>query len=502
MPLLQTDIAAGAKAAAEQQLLPTQVEEKLKQLPIETQKLQQQLQKGTQDLQKGEQEMQEHDIKLKEEAIKLQQMVAGVEQDKDTRDASAKYFADPTNQSKPMHQQMQELGKIIAGKGNLKLAETVFKDADQALLREEQAALLKAKRDDLEEDKLRFWAKSMTPENINEIGLDMMAHKGMDPEKAGQLLKSARAAAGDPALWKEFMKRVDHEVGSVATRRLEQQADKLANDQKNKDRTADQRDEEARRREDRWAAARSSGDTKVTDRLAEQEFTHAEKIIRDTTRQAGDIHKLRRIRDELRRKQFPDDVKEPEKTNWRGQETDAHKAWQDRQDAEKTLRKDEDESLSDLQEELDDAKAKRDRAVTLSSSRLETRLGKDGVPSNIKKAPVVPKNNEEKAPEKGTQGSSKDAEALAWADANPKDPRAEAIRKKASGTAQAPAKTAPAQEVPKKQSNARDETFARGDKFNDPELNKFKLLSQSASGNVSINAYVDYVARLKKLEAK
>ena len=52
MPLLQTDIAAGAKATAEQQLLPTQVEEKLKQLPMETQRLQQQLQKGTQDLQK------------------------------------------------------------------------------------------------------------------------------------------------------------------------------------------------------------------------------------------------------------------------------------------------------------------------------------------------------------------------------------------------------------------------------------------------------------------
>lgn len=215
MPLLQTDIAAGAKATAEQQLLPTQVEEKLKQLPMETQRLQQQLQKGTQDLQKGELDMQAADIKFKEDTIKLQQLVTGVEQDRDTREASAKYFADPLNIAKPMHQQMQELGQIVAGKGNLKMAEKMFDDSGKALERQERAGKLQDEHANRELEKLRFWVGSMTPENADTVVMDMMQNKNVDPKLAAMIKAGADRTKGDPKAFEAFKDMLDKEVGSL-----------------------------------------------------------------------------------------------------------------------------------------------------------------------------------------------------------------------------------------------------------------------------------------------
>ena len=262
MPLLQTDIAAGAKATAEQQLLPTQVEEKLKQLPMETQKLQQQLQKGTQDLQKGELDMQAADIKFKEDTIKLQQLVTGVEQDRDTREASAKYFADPLNIAKPMHQQMQELGQIVAGKGNLKMAEKMFDDAGKALERQERAVRLQDEHANRELEKLRFWVGSMTPENVDTVVMDMMQNKNVDPKLAAMIKAGADRTKGDPKAFEAFKDMLDKEVGSLEGKK-----------QRETERKNDLRHDENMARESRLATAAVLSNNRFIASVAKSEQT-------------------------------------------------------------------------------------------------------------------------------------------------------------------------------------------------------------------------------------
>lgn len=489
MPLLQTDIAAGAKATAEQQLLPTQVEEKLKQLPMETQRLQQQLQKGTQDLQKGERDMQAADIKFKEDTIKLQQLVTGVEQDRDTREASAKYFADPLNIAKPMHQQMQELGQIVAGKGNLKMAEKMFDDSGKALERQERAARLRDEHDEKQLEKLRMWVGGMTPENADTVVMDMMQNKDVDPKLAAMIKAGADRTKGDPKAFEAFKDMLKKDVGSIEGKK--QRETERKNDMTHQERVADNKriTENATMANNRLVAASARADRAQLDRAAATSFTENQKAANHYRGLLSDLNRTQIARAKI--------LKEPEpSTSWFGSESEKRQNWEDARDEEKQNAVKEKLEKVRLQTALEEAEKGMTVARTLASEEYK-KLLKDSP-----RASPAPKNTEEKAPEKGAQSSTKDAEALAWADANPDDPRAAAIRKKASGAAQAPAKAAPAQEVPKKQSNARDETFARGDKFNDPELNRFKLLSQSARGNVSINAYVDYVARLKKLEAK
>ena len=323
MPLLQTDIAAGAKATAEQQLLPTQVEEKLKQLPMETQRLQQQLQKGTQDLQKGERDMQAADIKFKEDTIKLQQMVTGVEQDRDTREASAKYFADPLNIAKPMHQQMQELGQIVAGKGNLKMAEKMFDDSGKALERQERAGKLQDEHANRELEKLRFWVGSMTPENADTVVMDMMQNKNVDPKLAAMIKAGADRTKGDPKAFEAFKDMLDKEVGSLEGKK-----------QRETERKNDLRHDENMARESRLATAAVLSNNRFIASVAKSEQT---AIDRAAVTAFNDNKKLAdNYRDQLRQldyravqraKLVKEPPPEPGKA-WFGNESEKRLEWE------------------------------------------------------------------------------------------------------------------------------------------------------------------------------
>ena len=323
MPLLQTDIAAGAKATAEQQLLPTQVEEKLKQLPMETQKLQQQLQKGTQDLQKGELDMQAADIKFKEDTIKLQQLVTGVEQDRDTREASAKYFADPLNIAKPMHQQMQELGQIVAGKGNLKMAEKMFDDSGKALERQERAGKLQDEHANRELEKLRFWVGSMTPENADTVVMDMMQNKNVDPKLAAMIKAGADRTKGDPKAFEAFKDMLDKEVGSLEGKK-----------QRETERKNDLRHDENMARESRLATAAVLSNNRFIASVAKSEQT---AIDRAAVTAFNDNKKLAdNYRDQLRQldyravqraKLVKEPPPEPGKA-WFGNESEKRLEWE------------------------------------------------------------------------------------------------------------------------------------------------------------------------------
>lgn len=323
MPLLQTDIAAGAKATAEQQLLPTQVEEKLKQLPMETQRLQQQLQKGTQDLQKGELDMQAADIKFKEDTIKLQQLVTGVEQDRDTREASAKYFADPLNIAKPMHQQMQELGQIVAGKGNLKMAEKMFDDSGKALERQERAGKLQDEHANRELEKLRFWVGSMTPENADTVVMDMMQNKNVDPKLAAMIKAGVDRTKGDPKAFEAFKDMLGEEVGSLEGKK-----------QRETERKNDLRHAETMAREGRLASAAVLSNNRFIASVARAEQT---AIDRAAVTAFNDNKKLAdNYRDQLRQldyravqraKLVKEPPPEPGKA-WFGNESEKRLEWE------------------------------------------------------------------------------------------------------------------------------------------------------------------------------
>jgi hypothetical protein len=406
MPILQTDFATGAKAAAEQQLLPTQVEERLKQLPMETQKLQLQLQQGTQNLQKGEMEMQESEIKLKEGAIRLQQMVTGVEQDKDTREAATRYFADPLNIVKPMHQQMQELGQIVAGKGNLKMAEKMFDDSGKALERQERAGKLQDEHADKQLEKLRFWVGSMTPENADTVVMDMMQNKNVDPKLAAMIKAGADRTKGDPKAFQAFKDMLDKEVGSLEGKKQRQT---VARD--------DQRHRETLAKETRLAAAAVLSNERFVasvarseqiaiDRAAVTAFNDNKKLADNYRSQLRDLDVMERARAKAAKEAPP----EPSKGNF-GADTIAAFAgikpsskWEEWEATQVQTKADIAEDRLEkarLKKLLKDAETGMTTARTLASKQYQSLL------INSPEQPfAVPKNKDPKAKDPRTSGGA------------------------------------------------------------------------------------------------
>ena len=396
MPILQTDFATGAKAAAEQQLLPTQVEERLKQLPMETQKLQLQLQQGTQNLQKGEMEMQESEIKLKEGTIKLQQMVTGVEQDKDVRDASSKYFADPENQKKPMHQQMQELGQIVAGKGNLKMAEKMFDDSGKALERQERAGKLQDEHADKQLEKLRFWVGSMTPENADTVVMDMMQNKDVDPKLAAMIKDGADRTKENPKAFQAFKDMLNKEVGSLEGKKQRQT---VARD--------DMRHRETLAKEGRLAAAAvlsnerfvasvAKSEQIAIDRAAVTSFNDNKKLADNYRSQLRDLDIMERARAKLAKEPPP----EPGKA-WFGSESEKRLEWEATQVQTKADIAEDRLEKARLKKLLADAEAGMTTARTLASKQYQSLL------INSPEQPfAVPNNKDPKVKNSRTSGGA------------------------------------------------------------------------------------------------
>lgn len=401
MPLLQTEIAAGAKATAEQQLLPTQVEEKLKQLPMETQKLQQQLQKGTQDLQKGELDMQAADIKFKEDTIKLQQLVTGVEQDKDTREASTKYFADPLNIAKPMHQQMQELGQIVAGKGNLKMAEKMFDDSGKALERQERAGKLQDEHANRELEKLRFWVGSMTPENADTVVMDMMQNKNVDPKLAAMIKAGVDRTKGNPKAFEAFKDMLDKEVGSLEGKK-----------QRETERKNDLRHEETMAKEgrlasaavlsnDRFIASVARAEQTAIDRAAVTAFNDNKKLAENYRLQINHLDAREIARAKLAKEPPP----EPSKALF-GSESEKRLAWEATQAQTKIDVAEDRLEKTRLKGLLKDAETGMTTARTLASAQYRSLLA-----DSPERPFAVPSNKESKAKDPRTsKGTIKQGE--------------------------------------------------------------------------------------------
>ena len=218
MPLMIDDFVKGQKAGYEMDLLPLRAEEERKQIPLETEKMQQSLQTGRLEQQSA--------------AFKLQSLLKEEEGDTKFKGAVEQLIKSGQFDTKiPISEQNSKLARLAFEQGNFRLGRQFQSDSEKALQHEELADTNRTKVIERQTEMFGRGIQMLSPngdnlESVLKAGL--MQRVLTQPQYDGLLQQGRAAMAGGQEEYQQWKNKLGEQFKSFNQRQLDQ---KTAHDQ-------------------------------------------------------------------------------------------------------------------------------------------------------------------------------------------------------------------------------------------------------------------------------
>ena len=190
MPSFVTDFEAGQKAAYNFDLNPLRAQAEADLIPVKVEEEKQKLVKDKQENERSK--------------ITLQNLIQTTGEDKEAKVKIQALYADPEFKTKTVAQQTEAVGRVLTEAGQFDKGVKWFDESGKAQARDESAKASRDKHQDRVMDNIYGFMQSATPENLDAQLLALQNAGVLKPEEIAKLAKDAKAAAQNPATWKQY----------------------------------------------------------------------------------------------------------------------------------------------------------------------------------------------------------------------------------------------------------------------------------------------------------
>ena len=277
------DFVKGQKAGYEMDLLPLRAEEERKQIPLETQRMQQNLEASK--------------INLQQSKLQMQSYVEAQKDDVAARELIGNLAKDPKFRELPVPDQMLKIGQFLDANGKFKQGAEFYSRGEKAKLQEAQTVKANFDVQQLKLDKAHSYMLMLNEDgsNLDQVMMAAQSEGALSKEDVAILSKKAQesAQAGKFKDFKNFaIKNIDSIKGKA-------EAAKEAKDREDVRLREDRLALEARKLEatnNRFIAALTSKNDKAVEDMALKQYTDASvkvpRLVEDLRKAKKDLAAL------------------------------------------------------------------------------------------------------------------------------------------------------------------------------------------------------------------